>query len=663
MTYAGIDRKRFAQLLDWGADDGELRKFFADNRTPLIQKSARVQNLPHGKSARVRMLTHGLPTGTNRILQKWCQDHLTMLDPEPVSEAVSALRLYEEVGETPAEDEGKRLARSCLVHLFAESPAAELLEFLRTPQGGSAPEPSETKEPAVPEADDAIGQRLSEPLALALVALVEGRDPDEDLSMLPPPIAAFLAGLHAIKAGRDDERTSAFAALDFYPQVRAILMEYAGRVAGAQAVASSKPRGIQLVQLTETDEVPRFDIDRDEVIGVCTRDVPESTFISPFAIRTASGSWTSLSRKDHREQLFYTSGDLIAFLGGREYPRQPKRGDIGTWTVAQNRNSGPSHRTNFHIAEETAAVFEVRIVPFPSTDYDSVRGFIKHQVELGGPSFARRSLFLLRDDLILGCPTGKDLTRDDGFEAGLPSWRALTAIRFEGRLLVPGPLPPEETYECEALASSVRKLVAHAPANERLPKAQLRRLQELLDTGAVHLNAARAARLRAELEAIEEHEGAMAILLTEVMRDPQIASRVDGLVQEKVDALVATRDQLRKDIELLAKQKSAATEERRKTEKDQRAMAPAVTKAIRAAFDKASSDALGTLGQTAVFKALMDELTVRPSGPSPAALAQAPAAVPSISARESSSTGTPILDTLRGLGVPPKFARALEVVG
>lgn len=61
MAYAGIDRKRFAQMLEWGADDDELRRFFADSRVQLIQKGAKVQNLPHGKSARVRMLAQGLP--------------------------------------------------------------------------------------------------------------------------------------------------------------------------------------------------------------------------------------------------------------------------------------------------------------------------------------------------------------------------------------------------------------------------------------------------------------------------------------------------------------------------------------------------------------------------------------------------------------------------
>ena len=91
------------------------------SQTPAFnsfRRGAKVQNLPHGKAARVRMLTHGLPSTTDRLLQKWCAENLTMLDPEPVADLLRTLRLYEDVGESPPEDEAKRLARSCLVHLF-----------------------------------------------------------------------------------------------------------------------------------------------------------------------------------------------------------------------------------------------------------------------------------------------------------------------------------------------------------------------------------------------------------------------------------------------------------------------------------------------------------------------------------------------------------------
>ena len=212
MAYAGIDKKRFAQLLEWGTDDDELRRFFADTRVQLIQRGAKVQNLPHGKPVRVRMLTHGLPSNTDRLLQKWCAENVTMLDPEPVADILSTLRLYEDAGESPPEGETKRLARSCLVRLFEDNPAPELIAFLRPEQAGTDAEPPETKEVLVIQANAPNTEPLSAALAAALTALTEGRDPDEHLSSLSPPIASFVAGLHALQSGRDEEAKVALEA-------------------------------------------------------------------------------------------------------------------------------------------------------------------------------------------------------------------------------------------------------------------------------------------------------------------------------------------------------------------------------------------------------------------------------------------------------------------
>lgn len=668
MAYAGIDRKRFAQLLEWGTDDDELRRFFADTRIQLIQKGARVQNPPHGKAARVRMLTNGLPSATDRLLQKWCAENLTMLDPEPVAELLRMLRMYEDVGEIPPEDEAKKLARSCLVHLFEADPAPELMSFLRPPQAGSAADLPEAKDVSVLPVIVPSAAAIPAALGAALVALAEGRDPDEHLSSLSPTIASFVAGLHAVRSGRDDEAKVALEALDTQPEAHATLAEYAGRSAGARAQASSSPHGLQMLRFSDPDESVSFDFARDEVIAICTRDFPETTvFVQPFAIRTASGSWISLASNANREKLFHSSGDLMAFPGGRDTPKQPKRGEIGIWRVAENNAYGSGHRTNFHIASEKTLVYEVRNVPFASTEYDSVREYIKHQVEVGGPALAKTSLFMLRDELVVGCPPGKDLARDEGFEAGLPCWRSLPAIRFEGRMLVPGPVPPSETYECEALASSLRKLLTSEKVGVDKPtKAQVRKLQDLLTSGVSRLNAARTARLQAELSAIDQHEGAMTVLIDEVMGDPRITSRVEELVQARVEAMVAKKEQLRKSIEQLEKQHADWVEQRRLAEKEQKAVAPAVARAIRGAFDKARSDALGTLGQVAVFKALIDELVDRPIAPAisvPTLQERSGTRADAITVRAADSNSAPLGETLTALGVTPKCARAIEMVG
>lgn len=185
MAYQGVDRKRFAQLLEWGVDDGELRRFFEQSRVQLILKGARVQNLPRGKAARVRVLAQELPGTTDGVVREWFGRNLTMIDPETAADAVATLRTYEANGEGIPEDQAKRLARSCLVHLFSAEPPQELVSFLRPAKEGgqsTTAEPFGDEKP--PEARQDT-QELSEALAHALIALMEAKDPDEWLSTLP----------------------------------------------------------------------------------------------------------------------------------------------------------------------------------------------------------------------------------------------------------------------------------------------------------------------------------------------------------------------------------------------------------------------------------------------------------------------------------------------
>lgn len=71
--------------------------------------------------------------------------------------------------------------------------------------------------------------------------------------------------------------------------------------------------------------------------------------------------------------------------------------------------------------------------------------------------------------------------------------------------------------------------------------------------------------------------------------------------------------------------------------------------------------AVGTLGQVAVFKALMDELVDRPSIAPLSTPAWGPTSA--ITVRATIGTGVPVVETLRSLGVTPKCARAIEAVG
>lgn len=672
MAYGGIDRKRFSQLLDRGTDDDELRRFFADSRAQLILNKGKVQNLPRGKAARIRALALDLPTSTDKVVQKWFAENLTMADPIPVEEAVETLQMYEDTGETLPDDEARRLARSCLMHLFLMEPPGVLLNYLKPTKNAVHSNVSGSSEDKrdialIPSTQPSM-EHLSPEFTNSLIALAEGKDPDKYLSSLSAPVASLVAAIHAARVGKRDEFQATLEVFAEQAEVRSLLNEFANRTSAAVS-SGNIVRGLQFVPISEASESTTFDFDRDEVMAICTNDAQGTVFVRPLAIRAVGKNWISLNRGDIRRKIFYVSGDVVVFAGrGQRHPL--KRGEIGLWRVAQNDRSGSSYQTNFHVTTDKVPVFEVIDIPFPSIDYDSVREYVKHEAEMSvrGASADRATLFHLQDGLIIGWPPGRDLTKDEGFADGLPSWTALPAVRSEGRVLVPGPLPKHEIYECEALASSLRKLFSSDMSpSTKLTKAQLKAVQELITTGGARIDALRAKRLRAELDVIDEHQGASEVLLDAVMALPKISERVIQLVKEKADALLGEKTELQESIERLKQEKSALVEEQKKLEREQRKMAPDTAKAIRAAFDRARSDAIGTLGQVAVFKALIDEAIERPSGPSlnsSTGVAQFRLDLSDTLVRQpNGNTSSSVTEMLRCLGVTPKYAEALQVVG
>ena len=146
MSYLGIDQTRFSYLLSWGTDELELSKFFTDCRLQLIHHGAKVQNLPHGHRNRIRTIAAELPRTTDNVVQSWFSKHVTMVDPEEAEAVIGVFRRYEEVsGELP-EDDRRRYARSCLVHLFSKQLPPSILEFLKTPINGASEDEEHPRE-------------------------------------------------------------------------------------------------------------------------------------------------------------------------------------------------------------------------------------------------------------------------------------------------------------------------------------------------------------------------------------------------------------------------------------------------------------------------------------------------------------------------------------
>lgn len=596
MTYAALDKQRFSYLLNLGTDDYELRRFFTECRIQLIQRGAKVQNLPHGDKARVRTLVHDLGASTDEIVRKWFALHISMSDPEAPAQIIELFKLHEEVGEKLEEPIARRLARSCLVHIFSDEPDSLLLQFLRTPIGGA----EERREDTQPEPlhDSAIDL---DSCARAFIALMQGRDVDEFLDDLPQDLAGLVAGLHAAIKGDAKQARALLEGLPDGSYARARLDQFLTQQAARPLKAA--PRGISL--LPYEDFSGSFDYDTDEIIGYCTNaSSPKAVFVQPVAV-IRGGVASRLSHKARRES-FPINGDVMAFAGSG-YPKQPSRGEVGAWHVEAHETE---KATRFHLKSEARQIFEVFKVPFPSTDYDSVREFIREFWEMRGAHGLQKPLFALGDGLIVSPRADKtDLSRDEAFEGGLLSWNELHVVGLEGRIFFLGPLPREHgIYECASLASSIKKLLRPfmrtGSAAAGLTKAQLHQVVSLVGSHEAEVTAARLQRVRSAITQISENEEALEALAAELVQHNLIKQRIDALVEDIAHRQAAEKKEIQEELTQLSRERDDWRERIRKEKDAHKKLRDDTSNVVKAAFAKARKEGVATLAELAIFQEL-----------------------------------------------------------
>lgn len=660
MAYRGIDKRRFSYLLSYGTDDFELKKFFSDCRIQLIQNGGRVQNLPQGSKARIQMLSAVLPASTDDVVQAWFAKHISMVDPEEAEAVVGVFKRYEEVDDELPEDSARRFARSCLVHLFSEEPPQSLLDYLKTPIGVQTEGQEDGAEVADDQRNVPPGDIHPKNLSQVLLDIVEGKDAEENLAGFPPELATFINGLQSAKQGKTRQASEAADALLANSMLRSQLEQYIGQQEARKAASEASSRGLRIIE-PEIFE-GSFEYERDEVLAYCTKaDSPNRVFVHPIAV--VRSSRIQFLSDGKRRELFPETGDIMAFTGvGR--PRQPRRGEVGIWRVAEHETDKATH---YHLASEKRAVYEVRSVPFPSTDYDSVREYLKENAERSGGGSLQPLIFHLSDGLIVGGRGERpDLSKDESFELGLLSWNSLQAIRLEGRLFVAGPLPKEQgVYECAGLASTVRRLlkplIGGGKATGGLTKAQLSYLAQSLGSVEAELDALRVQRVKAQLERLGEQHEALNALVDELINHTSVKKRIDQLVEKEASRQLEHKNSLQADINRLQKERGEWEERVRKQRDEYRKLPDGISKAVKAAFEKARADGLSTLAELAIFKALL-EPAQRPNTIIEARAGRSGSlAQPTV--RDLAPTGGEAVTILRALGVSAQPATALALVG
>jgi len=529
-----------------------------------------------------------------------------MVDPEDAIKIVEDFKVYEELNEVMPEEEAKRLARSCLVHLFSEKPPQALIEFLRVPIGGELHPKSISDVPnedLTSTTNPTSVAEVPEGLHKLLTDLLDGQDLDEDLAKLPPELGTFISGLQAGHMGRSEEAHSYATALPEDSTLQVSLTAFLKRLETRRETGVNPARGLQTKE--EASFNGEFLAERDEVLAYCTNsNRPSAIFLKALAVLRA-GQLLFLSQGD-AERIFPDTGDLIAFPGAGQ-PRQPARGEIGVWHVAEHETE---KRTHFHLASEGRLVYEARLVPFPSTDHDSVREYLKELETRTGRIQLQPHIFQLSDGLVVAPRTDRqDISKDEAFDLGLPAWNSLPAFRLDGRLFVVGPLPKEQSiYECGSLESAAKSLFRGKEFGGSvvgISKAKLRELAVSLGNAESSLIDQRIERVKAGINRLASQADALDALVGVIALRPEVKSRIDAIVEAEAAKKLVERKKLDEDIERLKRERDEWEGRVPRQRDEHKRLRDETSKVMRGAFEKARKEGVSKLlADAAIFQAL-----------------------------------------------------------
>jgi len=476
-----------------------------------------------------------------------------------------------------------------------------LLEFLRT-SVPSKRSPDVRSSEVTSIVDDSVDQTRANAAILNLIACAfEGTDVSDLLDELPTDLALFAEGVSA--ALRGDERAAQRSLEKISPESEeAALLNRSIRRARGRKDARALSRGVRL--LDSRDFRGDSERSRISVLAYCTNDKPTATFVKPIGVIV--DEVLEVFSEQQRVQHFPDSGDVIAFAGqGR--PRQPLRGDVGVWDVAEHLTD---KRTHFHLESEARDLFFVVRVPFYSVDADAVREYIKSKA-VGISRSRRNCIYELLDGVIIGPQNPRaDLARDDSYEAPFARWDTLNAIAFEDQQIILGPLPkPVSTYDCAPLDIVVKAYIREMRVNQQkqLTKAQVREIVGLFSVKDDTLNRQRMARIVDRLEAAEVEEAILSDMLSFIADQPALKRRVEDEVEVRIRARMVERDRISSEIAALDAEHVAALARRREMERAGKRTVIETEAAVKAVFDKAIASGLETLASAQIFSFLKSQ--------------------------------------------------------
>lgn len=590
MTYLNLDSDRLEWLIRNALTGDELKSFFEDCRPQLIIAGEKAQTPPRNPDDAALRICRFSPKA-HAVFSKWLKLNRSGDSQGLRTQLTPRFRAMENEGVEFTAKETRKLARCGLDEIYEATPDGSWLKFLSSPMSATTT--------GVIDNDDAESiidglNVIPAPMELLSYARIRAKKaaPDDVVS----PVLQSIAKLETALQERDRVYFAQFAELaeDFY------------RLLDAQptptptAPPAAMPRGItasppELLSIETFNDYLHLD-----VIAVPNRISSAGPIFFNVEAFIKDGVVFRLDAESLRRAI-PDEGRLILHQDLRAL--SPKIGTYAAYRVEQFSTHLP---IKVRVIGPGVTLHLIVYVPYASAEHDSVREWIGeylNQQQIADP------IFVTSDNLCIRAKGDlHDRRRAATYEWTLDCWDSLKAVEFAGGAYVVGPLSKATRfYDCSPLSSFARKLLKELSEKRiiGLTKQQISDVAQAVGALDARGEEQRRDRLRAQLANLSNSEEDYDGLVEEILKSPVVKTDVNRKVHEIAAQLSADMEREKGALEHVRNEKRVAERSLEKLRETTEFKTKELRLAIKKAFTGAKEKELETLGQLALFQAIL----------------------------------------------------------
>jgi hypothetical protein len=570
--FAELNRKRLQFLFGYGIPRQRLKRFLDERKPALELRGAKYRHRGQGTAADLAFLIN-LDQKCVPTLRAWCLDEIkTTVNLAPAALIAQFLAIENETGELSGDD-AAQFAGAGLRFLFEEPPAAAWIEFLRSPIGRNAEKREEQ--------------------SLPMVEVEERAEPDEQPDTRPDIIVPILRKL------RSDDGDGARTLIGSLPAsaIKTELDELARRF-------RSRPRELapiasEMRALTTTDGL------EPEKIAVLLRRSRETRPGQPIFMDVCGlvleGGLYRLSEQQVFE-LFEHRHHVITFRDSKSL-RVPAVGELCLWYVEKTPTD---LNVKFRLRKPAGHLYVVIDLASSFQEFDQVRT----EIQQASIDPWMRPMFRLAGGGFLRPPTDATGPVKGIFDEPFQLYRSVPVWNVLGSMAILSPLPsPDGAYDCADLSVVTGRILKESEFRQHLPEMTRGQVSELiasLGASDMGLTDQRLERVTQEFDRYITSAEKLRLVTSQVLKAGDVQEAIASAVETAVSSALEENQQLKGDRSRLSKEIADLKGRRSNLIEEHKRTADEIRGIVRKAFEKAKDAGSKSLGEIAVFAALLD---------------------------------------------------------